>query len=484
MLLQKTATALFLIFFCAHQAVSSGSVKLEWEHYFSQPVTPDQLTDYVFLKGDYDLEFTKGPFYFKSRFKLKHSLDYRNWTRFSVPELFFLYKYDFKNSFYTIESIELYLGRKIKVWSEGDKYWSLGLWNPAILWNPLNPVTAGNTGSFVTFKSNNWESDFFIGALHFPDSQSHLDQRDQRFYTYSRWGIVLPHKVDRFDLDIYYPKPSPFLFDLLNQRSFFVSFKTWSEKSDRNYWIKWSFADKPANHYYYIMNITGRVKFNSEKKQEPERIKTINNEADKLKSSSGKASSVVFVDQILNAALSRQRILSTEWGIAYKGFSVIFSLENTTIKEEKTFNKEDWSFINSRDSFTYFSLLLKYNYLDNNFIELGLIQSWFNKYNNYVNTSQVPVFFSRSRILEGWGLSWENRGAASKNLPLIFKLKYQYSFLDQGAWLSAKASYYMSAKTYMECSVNILGSKLAESKSFLDRFRHNDYFTWSFVHDF
>ena len=484
MLFQKTVIAFFLIFFCAHQAVSSGSVKLEWEHYFSNPVISDQLTDYVFLKGDYDLEFTKGPFDFKFQFKLEHSLDYRNWTYWDVPELFLFYKYDFEKFFYTIESIEFYLGRQIKVWSEGDKYWSLGLWNPAIRWNPLNPIISGNIGSFVTFKSNNWESDFFIGALHIPDSLTHLDIRDHRFYTYSRWRVIFPQKVDRSNLDIYYTSPIPFLFDLINQRSFFASFKTWSEKSDSNYWIKWSFADKPTNHFYWIMNKTGKLKFSSETKQKPWQIKTINNKISRLKSSSKKDSPAVFVDQIINVVLSRQRILSTEWGMDYKDFSVIFSLENTKIKEEKTLNKDRWSFINSRDSFTYFSLLLKYNYLDNSFIELGWIQSWFSKYNSYVNTAQIPRFFSQNKILEGLGLSWENRDALLKNLPLFFKLKYQYSFLDQGAWLSAKVSYYMSAKTYVECSVNILGSKRTDSKSFLDRFKHNDYFTWSFAHDF
>jgi len=454
---------IFLAFFYSLSAMG-GLIELELEHYTSPPVVSSQTQDYAILKADYNYDFKKQDFYFHSELKFEHRLSFKNWLHFDVPQLFVSYKYDFTRPFYSLESIEVSVGRKIKAWSEGDKYWGFSLWNPLILWNPLHPKEKGSFGSFITFNSQNWKSDFFIGAFHFPDSNPHLQERNKEIYTYSRWGKILPTQIDQYPLDIYYTLKSASLFDYINQQSFFSSFKTWSEKEDTRYWIKWSLAYKPTNHIYYLLNQEKRLRISI--------------------AEDGRDS--VYVDQILTGIYSRQRILSTEWGLDYKSLSMIFSLENVSIRDEKFLEKKVWSFSSSRESFTYFSFLSKYYYLDKNFIELGFVQSWFGNYNIYSDTNLFPVFLTQHRISNGFSLALEYKGFHFKGLPFALNLKYQYSFLDQGAWFSGQILYYLAPKLYTKISAHVLGSEsLNESpRSFLERFYYNDYFTWSLAYDF
>ena len=287
-----------------------------------------------------------------------------------------------------------------------------------------------------------------------------------RIYTHSRWVSHLPDRVDSRPVDIYYSTFRPFISDILFQQSFLLSFKTWSETPETFYWMKWSFADKPTNRLYYVLNKSGVIKIGEEK------------------------GSAVFADQGITILPVRERILSTEWGLDYKELSIIFSLENTKIKEDLSIRPEDWEFVNLRGNFTYFSLLLKYNYLKDSFVQLGFIQSWFKNYNIYKESKEKPAILLRSKVLEGVGLDWQTKLLSCKKQPVFLSLKYQYSFLDQGAWLFGKISYYMTPEIYTELTVDILGAtewvngKDIRESTFLNSFKHNDYFTWSLVYDF
>ena len=458
----------FKKFFCFFSFFSLSAeasfLELEWEHYSSKPITSEQLKDYVFLKGDFGYRFKKKPLAFESELLFENSLDFIQWSHWDIPQLFVSYTYNFKKTFYHIKSIEISLGRKLKTWSEGDKFWKLGLWNPLIFWNSLYPKEKGVVGSFFTFKSHRWKTDFFLGAIHLPDSLPHFRENNQKVYTYSRWGSILPRTVDYYNLDIYYIMTNSLLFDYLNQQSFYGSFSTWSEIEGSRYWIRWSLAYKPTNHFYYILNKKDRLIVN--KKTEDR--------------------DPIYVAQEFTGLYGRQRTLSTEWGLDYKKLTMVFSLENASIKDEKVIDQETWSFLQSRESFTYFSVLSKYHYKEKSFFELAFIQSWFGNYNSYSKTDAFPAFLVQHRVSNGFSIGLEHKGLDFKQQLFEFHLKYQYSLLDQGAWFFIQSLYYLSPKIYTKVSAHILGSKKRNNppKSFLENFYYNDYFTWSLVYDF
>ena len=452
-----------LIFFMLFYVFSSSAstVELEWQSYTSAPSLETQLKDYVFLKWDQKTDFYAGPFYFDSHIQAEYGLDRSEIFYFNIPELYFFYKYDLNKTLYYIESIELNVGRKIKVWSLADEYWDMGLWNSLSRWEPLHPVTNGLIGSFFTLKARQWSVDFFLGALYLPNQEAQFIERDGEAYSNSRWFSPLPNRVDTLNINIDYFTHSPFIFDILFQQSYLLSFKTWSRVSEADYWVKWSIADKPVNHLFFVLNKRNLFNIGKEK------------------------GAVGNVKQDITILPVRQRILSMEWGLDYNNFSGIFTVENTKMKEVDT-SPEGWDFLNHRESFTYFSALLKYSFLPQSFIQLAYIQSWFKNYNiNAIDLAKKknPSILRRYKVLEGIGVDWQTEILSSKGLSRIFALNYRYSFSNKGAWLFVKALYYITPKIYASMTVDILGAE--ERKGyFLSQFRHNDYFSWKLAYDF
>ena len=452
---QKNVLSFFMLFYawCSF----SNELKLEWQSYISSPSLKEQLSDYAFFKGDYKLDLIRGPFYFDSRFLMEYGLDSSEISYFNIPEMYIYYKYDLKKPLYLVHSIQFSLGRQARRWSIGDEYWDLGLWNPLLRWNPLHPVDNGLIGSFFTFTANQWESNFFVG-LHAPDQNVEIIEKEGRIYSRSRWFSPLPESVPSFNINrINYSVDRPHYSDTLVQQSFLFSLKTWSKTPEVFYWMKWSFADKPTNHLFHVLNRNDRLQVESEKGGE------------------------LFINQKITIFSVRQRILSTEWGLDYKNLSLVFSLENAKMKPASVL-PEEYEFVQDQDDFTYFSALLKYDYLKESFIRLALIQSWFK---NVSSSQKVSPLTARVKILEGAGVDWQTKLFSHTNRPLFFNLKYQYSFLDKGAWLSAKTIYYMTPKIYTELTMDVLGAfDLSKTGSFLKKFRHNDYFSWSVAYDF
>ena len=450
----KTALSFFMLL-CV-SSIYANEVKLEWQSYTTPPSSKDQFSYYTLLKGNYDFDFVKEPFYFDSSFQFEYSLDRSKFFYYNIPELYFDYKYKLNSPVYFVQSIQVSLGRKAESWSIGDDYWNLGLWNPLNRWNPLHPSRNGLIGSFFTFNAKKWESLFFIGAFYLPEKNVQIIEENGRLYSRSRWFSMLSSQVNPFDIDIFYSIDKPFIFNILFQQSFLFSFKTWSEAKEADYWMKWSFADKPVNHLFYILNINNSV------------------QVDK------KANGGVYVKPKLTVYPIRQRILSAEWGLDYKKFSAVLSLESTRMNSESVLPQE-WSFISDQTDFTYFSALLKYNYLKDSFFQLSFIQSWFLR---GAGLQQISSVMQRGRVLDGAGFDWQTRLFPHTKQPLLLNLKYQYSFLNKGAWLFAKAVYNIGPKVYTEASINILGALEEGKESFLQAFRHNDYYTWSIAYVF
>ena len=461
----------FLIFLYSFGLFSSklfaSTAQLEWQHFTSKPSLKEQLSDYLLFKVDHEFDWERKAFAFKSHVLMEHSFDQADLFYLNPPEFYVSYQYDFKVPLYSIHSLQIHLGRKINNWSEGDEYWKLGLWNPLFYWNNLQPVSAGLVGSLIHLQSQQWQADFFIGAIHLPHSQARMVIGDNKVpYALSRWATTLPRQVENYNLNIYYSTLNPVLSDFLFQQSFLASFKTWSETEDRLYWLKWSFANKPSNRLYYILKTAERLKVDPKKNQEP-----------------------AFIDQQIGALPVRQTILSTEWGLDYKKLSAHFTLEYIQTTEVSANQARGWFWTNSREEFSYFSLLLKYKYNDKSQLQWGWIRSFFKDFSIDENStnSPPPNILAQTRVLNGWGITWNTEFKNHKGLDSSFSLQYQHSASDRGDWLSAKLRYALAPRFYSEWTVNVLGvenPKSIKNPSFLKNFAHNDYWTWSFAYDF
>ena len=456
-MLQKTK-GLFCICFYAFNSLAS-TVELEWQHYTSAPILKTQGQDYALLKWDQEIDYQTSPFYFDSHFKVELSLDKSQFTYFTVPELYVSYRYDLKQPLYFIESIEGTLGRRIKNWSLADEYWDMSLWNFSSLWNPLHPVSEGLIGAFLTFNAHRWSVESFAGALYLPNQEIKILKKDGRLYSHSRWFFPTYRQVDRLKLNIDYSIDDPFIFDVLFQPSYLLSLKTWSKTMSANYWIKLSMADKPVNYKFFVLSQT------------------------RLFNIGRKKGSVGVINQSLSILPVRQSILSVEWGLDYKNFSAVFTVESIKTQEDEL-SPKGWGFLYQRENFNYFSSLLKYAFQPENFIQLAYIQSWF-KDGNHLSGRETPFIFKKYKVLGGLGLDWQTKILSSKNLPRIFTLNFRKNFFNEnkGEWLFVRFLYYITSDIYTEVTADILGGNRNEDY-LLNMFRHNDYFSLGLGYDF
>ncbi len=461
--MSKGVRLCFLVLFYTCHSMAS-TLEFEWQHYISEPVLETQLDDYLIIKWDQKTDVHLGAFYFNSHIQTEYNLDKSKMFYFNVPELYFLYKHQLAYSLYSVNSVELAVGRKIKDWSLADAYWEMDLWNSVSRTNPLHPNRNGLVGSFLTLKARRWSVDFLVGALHFPNQEPKMIQKGVEFSSPSRWFSPLPDRVNLWNssIDIHYFIKSPFVFDILLQQSYLLSLKTWSKTAGTYYWVKGSIADKPVNHLFSVLNTKDIFNIGNTEGAEGN------------------------IQQFITSLPVRQRLLSLEWGVDYDSLSAVFTLENTKMKEVET-SPEGWDFFNSRESFTYFSALLKYNFLPKSFVRIGYLQSWFQNYNvraeAFRKEQTSPSILTRYKLLDGVSFDCQMEFLSSTGLPRLFALKYRYSFLNKGAWLFAKVLYYLTPDVHTSMTFDILGAK-REGNYFLNQFAHNDYFSWRLTYEF
>ena len=453
---------LFILFFYIFSSPAS-ELQLEWQHYISASNLPEQPQNYMFLKWDQKSDFYKAPFFINIHAKMEHDLERSRAFSFSLPEMSLSYKYKFHH-FIFLDNIEIHLGRKIKRWSLADEHWDMGLWNPLNRLNPLHPSSIGLIGSFLTLNFKKWSFDFFLSGIYLPHKEVPIKEKNGRAYSTYRWFNPLYEQVDIFNLsylDIYYSFDNPYLFDLLFQGSYILSFKTWIKTSGVYYWIKWSFADKPVNHLFFILKKNEVFKLGKEKGTE------------------------AVIQQPITTLRVREKILSAEWGFDYKNFSTVFTLENTN-KKEPNLKPEGWGFLNQREKLTYFSSLFKYKLFSKTFIKFGYLQSWFpdHQMHSYKIKGQAPPsILRRYKLLNGVSVEGETEFLSQKGLKRVLGVKYKYSFFNEAAWLFLKAEYYVSPQMYTSLTMDVLGAKNYEDY-FLNQFRHNDYFSWKLAYVF
>ena len=447
-----------------HVALAELKLQLEGESYFSKPSSPIQLKNYTatlirwkkqgsYKVFDYNVDLLMNTFVDKSRqFYVQ------------VPTAFLSYKYHFtKDWLFDFKHVELSLGRRIYEWSYTDKFWHFGLWNPLDNWKPLTPSESGLVGTFFDLKSDKWSVLLFVGGMYLPTTSPKLqsytnDLTDTTsLISSSRWSASIPRRISIMDsvLEIDYLVDSPLIFDILLQQSYIFTFKTWSG-GPQNYWMKWSISYKPNNLPFFVRNNENALKISEDKGKNP------------------------IIAQTITFFPVKHRLISTEWGIDYEKFQAIFSVGDSQIDEAGALPK-DWIFVKDRISMTYLSGFLKYSlgkfYGIYQEFELGYIQSWFKKQGDNLSLKKNPAILSDHKVMNGFRLDWRSYFKTGLFKKWDFKVSYWYSIFSQGGLLTVEGDYFFSPRFFVGGGFFVLGSD-TEYKSFLNKFRANDYVSW------
>ncbi len=162
----------------------------------------------------------------------------QNGSHFSLSEVFAQFKMS-KNSQFSI-------GRKLNFWSEADKNWQLGLWQPLFNLDALRLQDQGLTGAFLELGNRNWNFLVFGSPLFIPTMGPNIQEEDGSLVADSRWYNQPSNTVPVFDQDtrLIYALEMPDLKDLVNQTSAAARLKF---QADNGLWASVNAGRKPIN---------------------------------------------------------------------------------------------------------------------------------------------------------------------------------------------------------------------------------------------
>ena len=436
-----------------------SQVYLKGEHFFPHRTGSDLKMNYSSLYADWSEESRFRSVFFKVNGVTEFFLNKGGQFYFTFPEVFASYTYRFPADWlFQIQSFEVTLGRRVYSWNTADDYWDLGLWNPLSKWNPLTPFQNGLIGTFLDLKGLRWRFQLFAGGVYLPHQGIRVKLENQRngkpayFSSVSRWFTGVPRQVrtgnSLFDINYYKRKTS--ITSALFQESSSVSFKLWSGET-ANYWMRAGMGYKPVNEPFSIRNEHDAVRIPDEEGKDP------------------------HIQQVFAFFPVRQRLLSLEWGLDYKGFSLLFSVGDDHVFSDPA--PEGWTFVREREDFSYLSGFLRYERSFSDRLKIFTGGSFISsRFSGADGRGRFPRR-GRYKMTDGLGFDLGCKWKHSESIRGDASLQYWYSAPDKGGLLSLEGNFWLSEGFFTGAGVFLLGAE-KKMKTFLNYFRANDYFFW------
>ncbi len=139
------------------------------------------------------------------------------------------------------------VGRKKVEWSLLDEAWKLGVWQPRLRWDYLQPQTAGLTGLFFEQQAGNWAKLTLFGSPVFiPEQGAPFQVSNGQFHSSSPWFSPPLSSLDLFgrQTTVDYTLHTPSIRQIVQQPSWGVSGLVGQSQGP---WGRVSYAQKPVN---------------------------------------------------------------------------------------------------------------------------------------------------------------------------------------------------------------------------------------------
>ena len=171
-----------------------------------------------------------------------------SWEQYAgVPELYFKIKN--KSNVLKEREWSMTIGRERRLWSRLDDQLSLGVWQPALRWDAMRPVSQGLTGLFFDIPlSSKWSLTMMTSPLFLPDQGPNFRLRDGKFESHNRWFRQPLSHLDMMGASsaISYEMEKPSVEEVVFQSSFASSLRFQENK----FWAQASAAYMPANQMH------------------------------------------------------------------------------------------------------------------------------------------------------------------------------------------------------------------------------------------
>lgn len=137
---------------------------------------------------------------------------------FGAPLLSYINATELYVSPHLVDKSKVIFGRKLLDWSELDRRWTLGIFEPTFLWNPLSPKQQGLTGLFWSLDEENYGAHLFLSSLYLPDQGPSFEIVNGRFEKGNPWFRRPPEFINlngvytSIDYTIHTPEMSEVIF--------------------------------------------------------------------------------------------------------------------------------------------------------------------------------------------------------------------------------------------------------------------------------
>lgn len=416
-----------------------GQIRLEGMDYFKSLPESPHLKNSQFLSARISL-LREAP-----RFNL--AADIAAGTFFSRSQSNF-----FVNEFYAsynAASFKLYAGRKKIEWSEMDRRWQLGLWQPRQALDTLRPEEQGLVGFILDHSTDNFEILAFVSPLFIPSMGPEIRQEGGSLVSDSRW---YRSPTGSFDFNnrrnsISYKLNVPEAEKLINNPGGAIMSRLGNK--ERGPWMVASVGYKPVNDLILKRKIFKAVSKNQ-------------------------------VDVTVSPGVTHHQIVSTDMGYSFEAMRV--SISYLQDKPEERRPERDWA-IQKIMPISAYSAALDFS-LDNIFsrslaFQLGYLKSNDGGIVDILNDGSVDdltLFDRRQKFTNVVSARVEGQLARFFRSPLVTRFKCLYDFDQKGSLVSTEFLYYPSQNWAVLLGADFLGveDEGFRPTSFLNEFRAND----------
>lgn len=343
-----------------------------------------------------------------------------------------------------------FVGRKKYAWSQLDRRWQLGLWQPKFSMDALRPEEQGLTGLFLNHHTQGWEILGFVTPLFIPSMGPDIREEGGGLVADSRWYRAPSREYDFNNRvnDISYDLTIPDTAKLVGHGGAAISGRLGSTQSGP--WVVASTGYLPVNEL-----ILKRRNFK-------------NIAQDK-------------VDVTVSPDVTYHSLHSVDVGYSFPDFKFSVSyLEDAPVEK---LPDQDWSIqtlkpmkaVSAAVDFTSNILnrilAFQFEYLK---VEGGGIVDVL------ADGAQddFTLFDQRLKFTNALSVRLEGQLATVFRRPLVTRFKYLYEYDQQGSLLNTEVLYYPSQKWAVVMGGDVLGVKDENFKAdrFLNQYRANDRF--------
>lgn len=189
------------------------SFNMKFESFLNRETPPAGVPDYSQIGAHFRTESEGRVFRGTLELGGTFATAVENYSNIYVPEAFLDLQTD---NFFEAEGrgdsrARLSVGRRLEAWSQLDRNWDLGLWEPLNRFDALRPIDQGLTGAFFEAGTGRAKAILFVSPIYIPEQGGSFSLQNGKFRSSSPWFVEPTDRLILFSetTDVKYDLETP-----------------------------------------------------------------------------------------------------------------------------------------------------------------------------------------------------------------------------------------------------------------------------------